>query len=106
MLGCLSARGEARARSLVGVFDGRPSTAHDTFGVPKAIFANWYDDPVDCERCNQTVTPLAAVLGLKIDLTHGGGQPGTGPNGGNVGAAAAIRQQLERTGGPVLAGWE
>merc|ERR1712187_697682 len=57
-------------------------------------------------RCNQTATPLAESLGLAIDLTHGGNQPGRGPNGGNEGAAKAIKEQLQRTGGPVLAVWE
>lgn len=105
-LGCLNGQGKARAANLVSVFNGKPSPKHPTFQVPKYIFANWYHDPIDCERCNQTVTPTASALGLTIDLTHGGGQPGTGPNGGNKGAAAAIVQELKATGGPVLVAWE
>merc|ERR1711972_1017293 len=86
--------------------NGKPSQQHPTFQPPKYIFANWYHDPIDCERCNQTVTPISQALGLNIDLTHGGGQPGPGPNGGNKGAAAAIMQELNATGGPVLVAWE
>eukprot|EP00929_Paragymnodinium_shiwhaense_P109322 TRINITY_DN75731_c0_g1_i1.p1 TRINITY_DN75731_c0_g1~~TRINITY_DN75731_c0_g1_i1.p1 ORF type:complete len:223 (+),score=18.87 TRINITY_DN75731_c0_g1_i1:95-670(+) len=100
LLGCLNGQGEARAKHLVNVFDGK------AFQKPKYIFANWYDDPIDCERCNQTATPLAKSLGLKIDLTHGGEKPGRGPNGGNAGAATAIKRELQSTGGPVLAVWE
>jgi hypothetical protein len=99
-LGCLSDKGEARAKNLVNVFNGK------AFAAPKYIFANWYHDPIDCERCKQTVTPLATSLGLQIDLTHGGGQPGTGPNGGNTGAASAIKAKLRSTGGPVVVAWE
>jgi len=99
-LGCLNDQGQARAQNLITVFNG------ETFGTPKAIFAHWYHDPVDCERCQQTVAPLVDSTGVTPDFTHGGGQPGTGPNGGNVGAAAAIKAALNATGGPVLAAWE
>merc|ERR1712217_836417 len=76
------------------------------FGVPKAIFANWYDDPIDCERCLQTISPLADALRLDVDHTHGGNHPGKGPGDGNAGAALAIKRALRSTGGPVLAAWE
>jgi hypothetical protein len=98
--GCLNDQGKARAKNLVNVFDG----VH--FEIPKGIFANWYHDPLDCERANQTVTPLAGALGLDIDITHGGGRPGIGPHGGNKGAAIAIKKQLQMAGGPILVAWE
>merc|ERR1712224_528140 len=104
--GCLNDQGNARAQNLVDVFNGQPSEVHDTFQAPAALFAHWYKDPIDCERCLETVTPLSESLGIDIDHTHGGGQPGTGPNGGNAGAAAAIKEALAATGGPVLAAWE
>jgi len=99
-LGCLDSKGHARARNIVNVFNGT------AFGVPKYIFANWYDDPIDCERCNQTVTPISQALKINIDLTHGGDAPGRGPNGGNKAAAAAVLKALNATGGPVLVAWE
>ena len=44
--------------------------------VPEAflvvsIAANLYDDPIDCERCIETATPLANALGVTIDSSHG-----------------------------------
>lgn len=119
--GCLSDRGQARAENLVSVFTGQPlpSVSNDVFFTPAAIFAFAYNVPgqsplrsfwlwKNCERANQTVTPLAKALGLPIDWTHGGERPGPGGyNGdGNAGAALAIKAALKRTGGPVLAAWE
>jgi hypothetical protein len=108
--GCLNDRGQARAENLVNVFSGHPLPAvnNETFFKPAAIFANWYLDTDDCERCNQTVTPLAEALGLPIDLTHGGDHPGggSGPGGGDAGAALAIKAALKSTGGPVVVAWE
>ncbi|CAE8599936.1 unnamed protein product, partial [Polarella glacialis] len=66
MLGCENAQGLARAQNLIHVFNGMPSTEHETFPKPKAVFANWYHDPVDCERCNQTMQPLAQANGLQV----------------------------------------
>eukprot|EP00930_Biecheleria_cincta_P102741 TRINITY_DN94562_c0_g1_i1.p1 TRINITY_DN94562_c0_g1~~TRINITY_DN94562_c0_g1_i1.p1 ORF type:complete len:216 (-),score=39.94 TRINITY_DN94562_c0_g1_i1:282-884(-) len=106
VFGCLSAAGQARAENLVSVFDGKPSEQHDTFAKPRSIFAHWYRDPIDCERCNQTVTPISMALNVPIDLSHGGAEPGAGPGGGNPGAAKAMLAALESTGGPVLAAWE
>ena len=48
---------------------GQPSPLHETFGTPQHIYANYYDDPIDCERCNQTVTPIADKLGRKYSGT-------------------------------------
>eukprot|EP00404_Azadinium_spinosum_P001529 CAMPEP_0180416898 /NCGR_PEP_ID=MMETSP1036_2-20121128/737_1 /TAXON_ID=632150 /ORGANISM="Azadinium spinosum, Strain 3D9" /LENGTH=121 /DNA_ID=CAMNT_0022421875 /DNA_START=360 /DNA_END=725 /DNA_ORIENTATION=+ len=53
-----------------------------------------------------TLTPIAASLGLQIDMSHGGEKPGVGPGGGNAGAAQAILQTLNSTGGPLLVAWE
>jgi len=105
-LGCLNDQGQARAQNLVSVFNSQPSDVHDTLGTPTAIFAHWYHDPIDCERCQETVKPLVDSTGIVPDFTHGGAQPGIGPNGGNVGAATAIKAALNVTGGPVLAAWE
>jgi hypothetical protein len=105
-LGCLSSLGEARGQNLVNVFSGKSSAAHSKFGVPKAIFANWYDDHIDCERCLQLITPLSKILNIEPDHTHGGDSPGKGPGGGNAGAAVAIKEALKATGGPVLVAWE
>eukprot|EP00931_Biecheleriopsis_adriatica_P060021 TRINITY_DN36018_c0_g1_i2.p1 TRINITY_DN36018_c0_g1~~TRINITY_DN36018_c0_g1_i2.p1 ORF type:complete len:190 (-),score=47.46 TRINITY_DN36018_c0_g1_i2:214-783(-) len=104
--GCLSAEGEARAKNLVHVFNGKPSTLHETFAAPKNIFAHWYRDGIDCERCNQTVKPISEAMHLTVDVSHGGENPGAGPGGGNKGAAAAMLEALKTSGGPVLAAWE
>ena len=92
MLGCLNAAGHSRARYLVDVFNTTPSADHELFYRPTAIFANYYDDGIDCERCNQTEAPLAAALGLPVDLTHGY-DPWLG---GNSGAAAAMLDAIRR----------
>jgi hypothetical protein len=98
VVGCLDAQGQGRANNLQGVFNG------DRFAIPTAIFANFYDDLIDCERCNETVTPTAVKLGLPIDLKHG-----YNPLlGGNSKAAEAMKSSLKRGGDEtvVLASWE
>lgn len=69
--------------------------------MPNAIFANRYDDPIDCERCIQTVTPIAKHLGLKINSTYGY-PPWIG---GNSKAAAAMKEQLAVSFN-ILTAWE
>jgi len=69
LLGCLSAQGKARAAALPDVFSGRPSPRHELFRAPAAVFANNYNDPVNCERCLETVTPIAQALGLAVNHT-------------------------------------
>ena len=91
-LGCLSATGRARADHLVDVFNSMPSPEHELFYRPTALFANYYDDGIDCERCNQTLTALAATLRLPVDLRHGY-DPWLG---GNSGAAAAVLDAIRR----------
>ena len=100
-LGCLSAAGEARAHALPGIFNGAPSTRHATFAIPTAIYANFYDDHVDCERCNQTVTPIAERLGLAVNLSYGFPKK----LGGNQLAAQVMRARA-LDNNTVLAAWE
>ena len=78
--GCLNDRGEARAASLPNVFNGKPSATHDTFAAPQALFANQYTDPLDCQRCQQTLAPISNATGLPIIFDYGypkklGGDP-------------------------------
>lgn len=104
---CLSRLGLARAKNLLFVFSGKPSRR---FAAPKAIFAHTFADGTNCERCHETVAPLAAARGLVADYSHGGEAHAhgccAGPNGGNKGAALAIKKALNSTGGPVLVSWE
>merc|ERR1712086_384313 len=95
-VGCLNAQGKERAAALPGVFNGT------AFLVPKALFANYYDDPLDCERCLETLQPMSAHLNLTIDHSHG--YPFW--IGGNKGAAKAMLASLQATGGPVMTAWE
>ena len=100
-LGCLDARGEARARSLAGVFNGAPSRTHETFFTPRALFANHYDDGVDCERCKQTLMPISAALNETIIFKFGYPKK----LGGNQLAAEAILETATAAG-VVLVAWE
>lgn len=100
-LGCLSDQGQHRAEQLVGIFNGRASATHATFATPRGLFANFYDDPVDCERCNQTLAPISAALKLPIDLKYGFA-PWVG---GNAAAAAAMAAALGEAG-TLLVAWE
>jgi len=70
-LGCLSAKGQQRANRLASVFNSIPSPNHALFNTPDHIFANYYDDPIDCERCIQTVTPIAKKLNITVNSTYG-----------------------------------
>ena len=103
-LGCLSVKGEERAKALVDIFNGKPSATHDTFQPPRAIFANFYDDPIDCERCKQTVTPISEALGIPINFTYGF----PAKLGGNTRAAQAMKDSLRAQDGAgvVLTAWE
>jgi len=86
----------------MGEFSGHASSASDVFPEPKAIFANRYADLIDCERAFETVSPLAESLNLTVN--HGFGY-----NfwvGGNKKGAAAMKEALRTTGGPVLVAWE
>ena len=60
-----------------------------------------YDDPVDCERCKQTLEPIAAALNLPLIFDYG--YPAK--LGGNLLAASAIRN-ASLAAGVVLVAWE
>ena len=67
--GCLNATGEARAAALPSIFDGQARANGATLYKPKALFAYYYDDGQDCERCIATLQPMAKDLGLSIQHT-------------------------------------
>jgi hypothetical protein len=120
-LGCLNAQGQARASALPSLFNGQPSPSHATFATPETLFANHYDDPIDCERCKQTLTPISQTLGLPLifdygcarALTRAAARAATQSRthcgrypfwlGGNSRAASAILQSNAST---VLVAWE
>ena len=58
--------------------------------APRAIFANYYDDGIDCERCKQTVTPISQALDIPINFTYGF----PAKLGGNAKAAQAIFNEV------------
>jgi len=93
-LRCWSDVGQERAASLYDTFSAR-------FLLPNALFANYYDDFIDCERCLQTVTPISQRLGVPIDHKHGYNFW----TGGNSGAADAIKAKLA-TSNVILVAWE
>ena len=97
-MGCLSETGQARADALPRIFND------DAFRIPSHLFANKYDNPIGCERCLQTLTPISKHLGdLAIDHSHGY-PPWIG---GNQGAATAMLQTLQSNPGAVLlVAWE
>ena len=100
-LGCLNEQGKARANSLPATFSGAPSPTHPTFLKPEKLFANHYDDPIDCERCKQTLQPISTALSLPIVFSYG--YPSW--EGGNSLAAAAIRN-ASFAASVVLVAWE
>ncbi|GMH88321.1 hypothetical protein TL16_g11124 [Triparma laevis f. inornata] len=85
-LGCLNDQGQARASNLAtDVYNG------DNFQLPQAIYACQYDDPIDCERCKETVTPLSEATSLPIVFDYGYRKV----LGGNEGAANAMKENLK-----------
>jgi len=95
-LGCLNDQGQARAEFIASdVYNG------DNFLAPDAIFACQYDDPIDCERCKETVTPLSEKTGLPIVFDYGYRKV----LGGNKGAAEALKEKLKIVDTIVVA-WE
>eukprot|EP00912_Choanoflagellata_sp_UC4_P002204 UC4_evm5s1393 len=99
--GCLNDQGLARARAICNIFDGMPSPLHETFETPQALYANHYDDPIDCERCRQTLLPISQHLRLPINFNYGY----TSKLGGNQRAADAIRLHTHNTTN-ILVAWE
>lgn len=67
--GCLSKQGWARAGTLPLIFN--TSNPNNTFQTPKAIFANRYKSPLNCQRCIETVTNISRDLQLPIHSTYG-----------------------------------
>ena len=98
LLGCLSKAGEERAEALKSIFQNK-------FSLPNHIFANFYDDHIDCERCIETVIPIAKELHLTVNSTYGYNKK----LGGNKGAANAFKnviltsQKIPQT---LLVAWE
>ncbi|GMH55527.1 hypothetical protein TrRE_jg10234 [Triparma retinervis] len=95
-LGCLNDQGQARAAYIAtNVYNG------ENFLAPDAIFACQYDDPIDCERCKETVTPLSEKTGLPIVFDYGYRLV----LGGNKGAAKAMKEKL-KTADTIVVAWE
>ena len=95
-IGCLSAAGKERADALPSIFNSTQ------FRTPAALFATFYDDHIDCERCTQTVTPISTALGLPINNSYGYNKK----LGGNTAAAAAMLATLKAGASPILTAWE
>ena len=95
-IGCLSAAGKKRADALPSIFNGTQ------FRTPAALFATFYDDHIDCERCTQTVMPISTALGLPINNSYGYNKK----LGGNTAAAAAMLATLKAGVSPILTAWE
>lgn len=102
----LNEEGQRRAHGLPNIFNGQPSELHETFEAPKALFAHHYADPNEHQRCFSTIKPLSDATRLPVNFEHGGDAYDEGVGGGNAGAAAAIKQTLKDTGGPVQVAWE
>ena len=98
VLGCLSSAGQRRANLLPTLFNGQP------FLTPHHIFANYYDDKIDCERCIQTVTPLAKTLHLTVNASYG---YNTWLGGNNL-AAQTFRTVISQSSAPtvLVVAWE
>jgi len=79
--GCESATGLKRAANLYDVFKTK-------FSLPSYVFAYKYDG--ECQRCKQTVDPIAHKLGLSVDFTHGARQ------GEGKGFANAIKNEASK----------
>merc|ERR550532_972456 len=91
--GELSAAGVARAKKLIGVFNGTKLC------MPKALFAGHYAPKThQSQRTLHTLQPLATKLGLKIDNSHDN-------YSGQNSAASAIKKTL-KTEGVILVCWE
>lgn len=94
----LTVRGWTRAGALVGLFDprntdGSPAALRPGLSRPATIFAS-NPDKHGSKRPEETVTPLAAALGLKVDNRF--------PKGQEADLVAA----LNSAPGPVLISWQ
>jgi hypothetical protein len=61
--GCESSKGLKRADNMYSVFKSK-------FSLPAYVFAYKYDMG-ECQRCKQTVDPIAKKLGVSVDFTQG-----------------------------------
>ncbi|MFJ9368935.1 hypothetical protein ACIRRA_31560 [Nocardia sp. NPDC101769] len=94
----LTVRGWARAGALVGLFDprgadGSPSALRPGLGRPATVFASGPGSH-GSKRPQQTVTPLAAALNVRIDGRFPKGQE------------AQLVSALAGATGPVLISWQ
>jgi broad specificity phosphatase PhoE len=91
----LTVRGWQRSGALVGLF--APAGGHfasPSLATPQKIFASGIGHHSNSNRPQQTVTPLAAKLGLTIDTSH------------LKEDEAALAQAAAVAGGNVLIAWE
>jgi len=61
--GCESSTGLKRAANMYDVFKSK-------FSLPSYVFAYKYSGS-ECQRCKQTVDPIAKKLGVSVDFDHG-----------------------------------
>ena len=96
--GCLDDQGNARANYIsTDVYNGQ------VFDLPDVIYACRYKDPIDCERCKETVTPLSEVTGIPIIFDYGYRLV----LGGNGGAAKAMIEKLgDENVNNIVVAWE
>ena len=90
--GCLNDEGKARASNLPNIFS------------PDSLYANYYDDIINCERCHETLEPIAALTGLDIVFDYGYPKK----IGGNDAGAKAMLQELDASDAEhvILVAWE
>lgn len=98
LVGCLDEVGKHRATAIPQRF-----TRGGKFHTPGAIYAMKYHDGFDCERTLETVTPIAALLGLQVNNSYSA-HPWISSN--PVAAQAILREMIELNGKPVLVAWE
>jgi hypothetical protein len=89
--GCESATGLKRADNMYDVFKAK-------FNLPSYVFAFKYSGS-ECQRCKQTVDPIAKKLGVSVDFTQGSHTCGRGWGECKT-FAAAVKKEMST--GPVL----
>jgi broad specificity phosphatase PhoE len=73
----LTRTGWNRAHRLVDLFDPTQGSARPGLGRPAAIYAAGANDEGEGTRTRETVTPLAAQLGIPVDTSFGKGEEET-----------------------------
>jgi len=107
---CLNAKGWRRAANLINIF-------HNTEKEPKKMFSfHYYPTGTVCQRCWQTLAPVASHLVKSLDLKIVTNYTGDYNNSDvkrdypaytNKAAAGAMLRSLDETeGGPILVAWE